>query len=304
LNASNNQASSKRKCVVKQDSLIGTLQLLGFTQYEAQCYLGLLRQHPLNGSQLSTVCGVPRSMVYQTLNRLEEKKSVVRVNSEPGEPQMYEPVAPKLVIAHLSAQFQAACEQAEQELNAVAQTPPAEVVLNIIGADDILHRASMLIRQARERLSLMGGSPELIELQPDLQAAGVRGISTRIVSVGAAPSIDGQVVSFLGENVSAPTRFLIVIADTLPVLIATFPPDLSATAALTENPILARLLQAFLNTEYYIARLSNLNPQLVGEMLSQVLESEDRSRFAHILYFLNQQAQSVSTGASEKEKNA
>jgi len=288
---------------VKQDSLIETLQQLGFTQYEAQCYLGLLRQHPLNGSQLSIVCGVPRSMVYQTLNRLEEKEAVVRVSGEPGEPQMYEPVAPKLVIAHLSANFQATCDQAEHELNTFAQVPPAEVVLNIIGSDDILHRAAMLVRRASQHISLIGVSPELIALEPDLLAAVARGVSARVVSVGAAPSIDGQVVSFLGENVSAPTRFLIVIADTLPVLIATFPPDLSATAVLTENPILARLLLAFLNTEYYIVRLSNQNPELVGKMLSQVLEPEDRARYANILSFLEQQARTVRTGASEKEKN-
>jgi HTH-type transcriptional regulator, sugar sensing transcriptional regulator len=288
----------------KQDSLIETLQQLGFTQYEAQCYLGLLRQHPLNGSQLSIVCGVPRSMVYQTLNRLEEKEAVVRVSGESGEPQQYEPIAPKLVIANLSTHFQAACEQAEQELNTLAQTPPAEVVLNIVGTEDILRRAAMLVRQARQRISLMGVSPELGALEADLQDATARGVTVRVVSVGTAPSVDGQIVSFLGENVSAPTRFLIVIADTLPVLIATFPPGLSATAVLTENPILSRLLLAFLNTEYYIVRLSNQNPELVGEMLSQVLEEEDRARYAHILSFLDQQAQSVRSGAYKKEKNA
>jgi sugar-specific transcriptional regulator TrmB len=52
--------------------LVARLQQMGFTQYEAQCYLGLLHHHPSNRSQLSTVCGVPRSMVYQTLNRLED----------------------------------------------------------------------------------------------------------------------------------------------------------------------------------------------------------------------------------------
>ncbi len=106
---------------MKQDTLIETLQQLGFTQYEAQCYLGLLRQHPLNGSQLSTICGAPRSMVYQTLGRLEEKAAVVRLRGEEREPQLYEPVAPRLVIAHLSARFQATCEHLEEELNASAQ---------------------------------------------------------------------------------------------------------------------------------------------------------------------------------------
>ena len=275
---------------MKQDALIETLQQLGFSQYEAQCYLGLLRQHPLNGSQLSTVCGVPRSMVYQTLNRLEEKAAVVRLSGEEGEPQQYEPVAPKQVIAHLSARFQATCEHLEDELDALIVSYPAEIVLNIVGTEDILQRAAILVRQARQRISLMGGSAELAILEPDLNAAVARGVSARIVSVGSAPAVAGQVVTFLGENVSAPTRFLMVISDSAPVLIATFPPDTRASAVLTENQILARLLSAFLNTEYYIVRLSNKNPALVGEMLSQVLEPEDRGRYAHILRFLDQQS--------------
>jgi len=161
----------------------------------------------------------------------------------------------------------------------------------------------MLVRQARERIAVMGGKPELLMLESDLQATVAHGVSARIVSVGVVPALDGQVVSFLGENVSAPTRFLMIIADTLPVLIATFPPDLNATAVMTENPILARLLLAFLNTEYYLVRLSNQKPGLVCEVLSQVLEPEDRPRYAAILSFLNQQAQTMRTGAGEKEKN-
>ncbi len=288
---------------MKQDSLIETLRQLGFTQYEAQCYLGLLRQHPLNGSQLSTICGVPRSMVYQTLGRLEEKEAVVRTSGEPGEPQQYEPVAPTLVIAHLSARFQATCEQAEAELNALGETPPAEVVLNIVGADDILQRAAMLVRRARFRLCLMGGSRELAALAPDLQAAVARGVAPRIVSIGPAPAVDGQIVTFLGENVSAPTRFLIVVADRAPLLIATFPPDVRATAVLTENPLLTRLLSAFLNTEYYLVRVSNQHPALIGQMLEEVLEPEDRERYASILRFLDHQAQSARPGANERESN-
>jgi HTH-type transcriptional regulator, sugar sensing transcriptional regulator len=152
-------------------------------------------------------------------------------------------------------------------------------------------RAAILVSQAQQHLSLMGGSPELATLEPDLQLAAARGVPARIVSVGAAPAVAGQVVAFLGENVSAPTRFLMVIADTAPVLIATFPPDARASAVLMENPIQARLLFAFLNTEYYLARLSNQNPTLVGEMLAQVLDPEDRERFARILRFLDQKAE-------------
>jgi sugar-specific transcriptional regulator TrmB len=270
---------------VKQDSLIETLQELGFTQYEAQCYLGLLRQHPLNGSQLSAICGVPRSMVYQTLGRLEEKAAIVRLSSQEGEPQQYEPVAPGLLVSRLSARFQVACETAERQLTALIQAPPAEVMLNIVGTNDILRQAALLIRRAQQRIALMGNSLELATLERDLQAASARGITTRIVSVGVAPAVEGQITSYSGENVSVPAHFLLVIADSAPVLMAAFPPDTRATAVLTENPILARLLSAFLNTEYYIIRASNRNPALMGQVLSEILEPEDRERYAHVLRF-------------------
>jgi sugar-specific transcriptional regulator TrmB len=275
---------------MKQEALIETLQQLGFTQYEAQCYLGLLMRHPLNGSQLSAVCGVPRSMVYQALNRLEERAAVVRLSDDDHGPQRYVPVAPHIVLTHLSAQFQATCEEVERELDALVRTPPAEVVLNILGIAEILERAAILIRQAQHRLSVMGGSAELDALKPALAATEARDLSTRLVSIGAAPASHGQVAAFLGENVSAPTRFLLVVADTSAVLLATFPPDTPATGVYSENPILARVLTAFLNTEYYLVRVSNSHPELIGELLDQVLEPEDRERYAHVLRFLGQLA--------------
>jgi HTH-type transcriptional regulator, sugar sensing transcriptional regulator len=268
---------------VDQDTLIETLQGLGFSQYEAQCYLGLLRQHPLNGSQLSVASGVPRSMVYQALSRLEEKAVVVRLHGQPGEPQQYAPVAPKQVIARRAADFQQTCERVEDALDALATTPPAEVVLNVVGGDAILQRATTLIRQAKRHVSVMAAAGELSALEPALSAAAARGDSLRVLSVGSAPMVAGQVVSFLGENVSAPTRFLILIADAGAALLAAFPPGAAATGVLTENPILVRLFSAFLNTEYYLVRLSNERPKQVRQMLAGILEPEDRPRYAPIL---------------------
>ena len=50
--------------------------------------------------------------------------------------------------------------------------------------------------------------------------------------------------------------------------------------------------------------LNKQNPELVGDMLSQVLEEEDRPRYARILSFLDQQAQSVRTGEGEKKSSS
>jgi sugar-specific transcriptional regulator TrmB len=213
---------------------------------------------------------------------------VARLSGGDGEPLQFEPVAPNLVIAQLATRFQATCEEVEHELTAFTTRPPADVVLNFMGTDAILRRAAILVRQAQQHIAVMGGSPELVALEPELTGATARGVSARIVSIGAAPPIQGQVVTYLGDNVSAPTRFLIVIGDSAPVLVATFPPDAPATAVFTDNRVLARLLSAFLNTEFYIARLANQHPALVAELLTQVLEPEDRARYAGILRFLGE----------------
>ena len=60
---------------------------------------------------------------------------------------------------------------------------------------------------------------------------------------------------------------------------------------------------AFLNTEYYLVRLSNQHPALVGQMLEEVLEPEDRERYAGILRFLDHQARAARPEASERESN-
>ena len=53
---------------------------------------------------------------------------------------------------------------------------------------------------------------------------------------------------------------------------------MSATAVVTQNPIFSRLFSAFLTTEYYLVRVSNTHPELVGQLLSEVVEPEDRAR--------------------------
>src|SRR5699024_7181609 len=52
----------------------------GFSEYEAKIYLTLLKQHPLNGNNISLLSGVPSAKVYQNLPRLLEKGYIYLLN--------------------------------------------------------------------------------------------------------------------------------------------------------------------------------------------------------------------------------
>ena len=283
---------------MKHDALTETLQQLGFTQYEAQCYIGLLRQHPINASQLSTVCGVPRAMIYETLARLEEKSIVVRLIGKEAEPHVFEPVPPKQVIGQLALRFQSSCEQAEAELTSISSSSTTEVLVTLVDSEEILRRAVLLVRQAQQTLSIFGASQELDALAQDVNAAVGRGVAVRVVSFGSPPPLNGKVVTYLGENRSHPTRFLLVAIDQAQLLIATYPSHTAATAHWMENSTLAGLAAAFINIEYYFIRMSNEHPSVLQQVLWQVVEPEDVERYTFHFDFL---ARRISEQNQEEE---
>ena len=271
---------------MKHDALTETLKQLGFTQYEAQCYIGLLRQHPINASQLSTVCGVPRAMIYEPLARLEEKGIAVRLVGREGEPHLYEPVPPKQVIGQLALRFQSSCEQAEAELTSISSSSTTEVLVTLVDSEEILRRAVLLVRQAQQTLSIFGASQELSALARDVNAAVERGVSVRGVSFGSPPPLGGKVVTYLGASLTPPVRYLLIVADQAQLLIATYPSHAPATAHWAENPTLAVLASAFIMIEYYFVRMSNEQPAVLQRVLWQVVEPEDVERYTFHFDFL------------------
>ena len=78
-------------------NLQANLAAIGFTEYEAKVYLALLRDSPTTGYQLSKKAGVPRSMVYEALGRLDVRGAVLK--SGEGKAVLYRPLPPDVLLA-------------------------------------------------------------------------------------------------------------------------------------------------------------------------------------------------------------
>jgi sugar-specific transcriptional regulator TrmB len=76
--------------------VIEQLTTLGFTEYEAKVYLALLHEHPATGYQVGKLAGVPRSMVYEALGRLEARGAVLKSFDEKA--TLYRPVSPDMLL--------------------------------------------------------------------------------------------------------------------------------------------------------------------------------------------------------------
>src|SRR5215469_2844124 len=105
-------AVSQRGVASKQGAVQRLIDL-GFSQYEAQAYVGLLGREPMTGYALSNVTGIPQPKVYETLRRLTAKGVVAAMDSEPAR---FVAVPADQLLADLEGSFRTRLAGAQAEL--------------------------------------------------------------------------------------------------------------------------------------------------------------------------------------------
>jgi HTH-type transcriptional regulator, sugar sensing transcriptional regulator len=93
-----------------ESSAVERLTELGFSQYEARAYVGLLSSEPLTGYALSNVTGIPQPKVYETLRRLARRGAAVALS---GEPVRFVALPPSQLLSQLDVSFRRRLADAE-----------------------------------------------------------------------------------------------------------------------------------------------------------------------------------------------
>ena len=89
---------------------VGRLIGIGFSQYEAQAYLGLLGREPMTGYALANITGIPQPKVYETLRRLSRKGVAVPVQ---GDTARFVAIPTSQLISQLDQDFRRRLADAE-----------------------------------------------------------------------------------------------------------------------------------------------------------------------------------------------
>lgn len=154
------------------------LEGLGFSQNEEKVYTTLLRNKMLNGYEIAKLSGVSRSLVYEVVNRLVGKGILIRLE---GEPNYYIPLEYDKLIARMKKESEEAIDRAEEFLKGLADGEEnGDYVLNIVGYDKFLKKASALIDGAAGEISLSIWQKEFEFLQGALENAVKRGVKVYI----------------------------------------------------------------------------------------------------------------------------
>ncbi len=175
------------------EDLLGKLIKVGFTNYEALTYLGLLRSNPATGYEISQQVNVPRSVVYSILRRMESKGVVISIHDKP---RRYIPLAPKQLLAYLESDFSKRVTNLRDDLTVFNNKPESEGFWNIRGYDSLMELCTSLINEAEATIYISGWKREIEQLQESLLKAKKRNVAIVIFSFTAVDDQFGQVFAY------------------------------------------------------------------------------------------------------------
>ncbi len=180
---------------MNETRLMERLRALGFTTYESKAYITLLKNNPSTRYELSKNSGVPRSAIYDVIKKLE---NLGAVNALYTSPEKYVPLPPEQLLSLLERQFKERLEEARKALKQFdTQIEPGHL-WNIVGYQNMLHKAREMISSAQETIFLSLWERECKKLKDDLDAARDRGV--RIIVFSFTP-LDLEVEEIYSYNI-------------------------------------------------------------------------------------------------------
>jgi sugar-specific transcriptional regulator TrmB len=259
---------------------VDKLVKLGFSEYEAKAYVALLRESPSTGYQLSKLSGVPRSMIYEVLNKLTARGAAMTVRR--GDSTQYAPVPAGEFLDQLLSEQEELVVSLKEDVAHLISAPDLEYVWNIEGHENILAKAEEMIDQARERIYLALLPVTFPDLRPVLAEAIGRGV--RVVLYTVAPlDLPGGLVVVAPISKEALSQAgglgLILVIDGEEVLIGEWLTATQARASWTSSPLLVFIAEHHLRTDPYLPQVL----ALLGDQALELIQEEDRELFARAL---------------------
>jgi HTH-type transcriptional regulator, sugar sensing transcriptional regulator len=163
----------------KTEEAVTALSELGLTEYEARCFVALTKISTGTAKEISQVSDIPRSRVYDTIERLERRGLVDIQQSDPRE---YRAIEIETACARIREDYDSRINSAENALQQI-ETPDFtedEGVWSISNTDHVTDRLVTFLDLAEDSIHHIIANDDVLA---DDILEGLRGAADRDVEV-------------------------------------------------------------------------------------------------------------------------
>jgi sugar-specific transcriptional regulator TrmB len=234
----------------KQD-IIQALENLGLSNYEAKAYLAFLSESPLTGYKLSKISGVPRSRIYETIEKLVAKGLVL---AQDGDTTLLRPVSLERFLEKKEQESQKNIDFLKENLPQIEKSEEDHGIWNITGQDQIFEIVNHIISQAKSHIYLVGFDTDIVYFEDALSKAEKRNISILGVYCGEKKFKIKNLDEHQGQPCSTCQDIALSI-DSRQALVGCTIPAEKARAALSENPGIIHVAEEYIKHEIFISQV-------------------------------------------------
>ena len=174
----------------KQEQAAGLLQQLGLKEYEAKCFVALMRKETATAKEVSEIADVPRTRVYDAI-RVLEAQGLVEIQHT--NPRQYRAVPLEEAAKTLRRQYESRVDELEETLDDIEPANPSgdkvtHEVWSLSGKEGITTRMLQLLEDAESEVVLVVSSPSVVteELVERLNETAERGVPVLVGTVTTA----------------------------------------------------------------------------------------------------------------------
>jgi Predicted transcriptional regulators len=242
-------------------SIAERLTQVGFSQYEARTYVGLLMSEGATGYSVANDTGVPQPKVYETLRRLVQRGAAVLTSERPAR---YSAVPPQVLLSALEKEFGEKVKAARDSLESLPGRPVHDGRVALSRLDSFAaatNRAVDAVSRAHSRVYLSGRTDELKGLAGAVDEAAGRGVQFVIVHFGPLPFQPprGQVMRHASTEgtlyASRKARHLALVVDSRWALWALARDGRDWEVMCGEVPLVASLVKSYIRHDLFVQRM-------------------------------------------------
>jgi len=247
--------------VTSQPGAVQRLTELGFSQYEARAYVGLLGREPLTGYALANVTGIPQPKVYETLRRLAAKGVVAAME---GEPARFVAVPADQLLAGLEGTFRERLAGAQRELASATEAPAAaryRVLRAFTSWPEIEERAVAAIDGSRRHVYISVNCPDPRGIAAAIGRADGRGVVCDVLHFGE-PIVELRHGRTVGHDSTRgvvyhrhQARHVAVVADSADVVWAVAGDGADWQSVAGRDQLLAALAKGYIRHDIYVQQI-------------------------------------------------
>jgi sugar-specific transcriptional regulator TrmB len=156
-------------------SVTAELEALGLTSYEARIFAALTHGGESTVGELHRAARVPRSAIYEVLERLVLRRIV---EEAPGRPRRFKALPPDDALRILERSFSESSGRARKALRLMVGPGPKsgrdEVIWLTRGDDNIRRKVLELVRSAKKRIVAAGTMSQHVRYMEEWKAAARR----------------------------------------------------------------------------------------------------------------------------------